>query len=193
MPTEPVSPKPIARPCAAAASVTSRAVRPVSAHAVRCSGSISMAFMSRRSITIPPSVTPWPRPLWPPLRTASSMPVSRARFDHVLHVGRIRHPDDDGRPAIDPTGDDGACLVVVRVVRRDEPAPDGGPQLRNGQGRRRRCRHEGLLGSRRRCAQRMMVRPLRLSRHQELIGRGTDEFRIPNGSQLAIPPPEKDR
>src|SRR5829696_6478216 len=78
IPTEPVSPKPVASPWAAAAVVYSPAVRPVSAHAVRLSASISSARICARSSTIPPSDTPWPAPLWPPLRTASSAPVSRA-------------------------------------------------------------------------------------------------------------------
>src|SRR5829696_3929519 len=78
IPTEPVSPKPVASPWAAAAVVYSPAVRPVSAHAVRLSASISSARICARSSTIPPSDTPWPAPLWPPLRTASSATVSRA-------------------------------------------------------------------------------------------------------------------
>jgi hypothetical protein len=78
MPTDPVSPKPVASPCSAAAAVYAPAVRPAPAHAVRCSTSISSEFSSATSSTIPPSDTPWPAPLWPPLRTASSAPVSRA-------------------------------------------------------------------------------------------------------------------
>ena len=34
--------------------------------------------MAERSSTIPPSEALWPAGLWPPLRTASSVPVSRA-------------------------------------------------------------------------------------------------------------------
>ena len=78
MPTEPVSPKPVARPCSPAAFVYSPAVSPVSAHAVRPSASMSSAFIADRSRTMPPSETPKPGPLWPPLRTASSLPESRA-------------------------------------------------------------------------------------------------------------------
>ena len=51
---------------------------PVSAQAVRRSGSISSARIAERSSTIPPSETPWPAGLWPPPRTASSSPLSRA-------------------------------------------------------------------------------------------------------------------
>ena len=80
MPTEPVSPKPVASPWAAAAVEYAAAVIPVCAHAVRPATSMSIARMSERSSTTPPSVVPWPAPLWPPLRTASSTPVSRARL-----------------------------------------------------------------------------------------------------------------
>jgi len=58
--------------------VYSPAVNPDSAQAVRPSTSISKAFISERSRTMPPSETLWPGMLWPPLRTASSTPVSRA-------------------------------------------------------------------------------------------------------------------
>ncbi len=58
--------------------MSSPAVRPASAQAVRPSRSTSILFMAERSSTIPPSVVPWPAPLCPPLRTASSRPVSRA-------------------------------------------------------------------------------------------------------------------
>ncbi len=57
MPTEPVSPKPVARPWAPVAVVYSTAVNPVSAHAVRPSTSICSSFMSERSSTMPPSET----------------------------------------------------------------------------------------------------------------------------------------
>ena len=75
---EPVSPNPTPRPYALAAALNSTAVSPVWAHTVRPSTSMSNARRSDRSITIPPSVTPWPGMLWPPLRTASSIPASRA-------------------------------------------------------------------------------------------------------------------
>jgi hypothetical protein len=54
------------------------AVSPVWAQALRWSGSMSSARRSPRSSTIPPSVVLCPTPLCPPLRTASSTPVSRA-------------------------------------------------------------------------------------------------------------------
>ena len=78
IPTDPVSPKPTAKPCSANRVVTSPAVRPAPVHAVRASWSISSSLSSVRSSTIPPSLTPWPAAPCPPLRTASSIPVSRA-------------------------------------------------------------------------------------------------------------------
>jgi hypothetical protein len=57
IPTEAVSPKPMASPCRAASVVSSPAVSPFSAQAVRWAVSISSAFRSDRSTTIPPSQT----------------------------------------------------------------------------------------------------------------------------------------
>ena len=48
-----------------------------------------------RSRTIPPSVVLWPAVLWPPLRTASSSPASRAMVT-------IEHPGGVGQRAIAP-------------------------------------------------------------------------------------------
>ena len=78
IPTERVSPKPVASPCSPAATVNAPAVRPAPAQAVRPAASSSNERSAERSITMPPSETPWPAGLWPPLRTASSDPVSRA-------------------------------------------------------------------------------------------------------------------
>ncbi len=78
MPTEPVSPKPVARPCSPTAAVYSPAVMPVWAHAVRFSVSISSAFISRRSSTMAPSPPLSPAVLCPPLRTANGTPSSFA-------------------------------------------------------------------------------------------------------------------
>jgi len=80
MPTEAVSPNPVASPWAAAATEYWPAVRPVWAQAVRRCGSMSRALRSARSSRMPPSVLLWPTVLWPPLRTASSSPPSRARL-----------------------------------------------------------------------------------------------------------------
>jgi hypothetical protein len=77
-PTEPVSPNPVASPCAPAAAVYWPAVRPVCAHAVRASGSMSRPRIADRSSTMPPSLALCPARLCPPLRTASSSPLSRA-------------------------------------------------------------------------------------------------------------------
>ena len=87
MPTEPVSPKGVARPWAAAASVNSIAVRPGCAQAIRASGSMCRPRMSARSRTMPPSTVPWPARLWPPPRTASSSSLSRAK-QIVLETSR---------------------------------------------------------------------------------------------------------
>ena len=78
MPTDAVSPKPTASPCRAASVVSSPAVSPVCAQAVRLPVSISSALSSERSSTIPPSLTLWPALLWPPSRMASSSPRSAA-------------------------------------------------------------------------------------------------------------------
>lgn len=78
IPTDPVSPKPVASWCSAAATEYSPAVRPVSAQAVPPSTSISSAFIAERSRTMPPSEPLCPALLWPPLRTASSLPASAA-------------------------------------------------------------------------------------------------------------------
>ena len=92
IPTDAASPNPVARPWAAAASVYSPAVSPVSAQAVRCPGSMLIPRMSERSRTMPSSQTPWPAALCPPLRTARSSPVSRAsamsRTTSSAFVGR---------------------------------------------------------------------------------------------------------
>ena len=79
MPTEPVSPKPVASPISAAAVVYAPVVSPLPAQAVLAASSISRPSRSRTSMTMPPSIVPWAAPLWPPERTASSSPCSRAR------------------------------------------------------------------------------------------------------------------
>jgi len=60
IPTEPVSPKPIPRPCLLVSLVSSSAVRPGLAQTVRSLTSSSIAFICDRSSTIPPSVVLWP-------------------------------------------------------------------------------------------------------------------------------------
>ena len=75
---------------------------------------------------MPPSETPWPAGLWPPLRTASSVPVCAGEPDDVGDVVRVGGAGDDGRPAVDAGHEDGARLVVAGVLRRDGGALDGG-------------------------------------------------------------------
>ena len=58
IPTDPASPKPVTRPCSPVAFVYSPAVIPVSTQAVFASASMSRAFISDRSTTMPPSVVP---------------------------------------------------------------------------------------------------------------------------------------
>ena len=78
IPTDGESPKPVARPWAAARVVYSPVVRPDPAQAVRPSTSSSNDRSSERSITKPSSITLSPETLCPPLRTDSSRPVRRA-------------------------------------------------------------------------------------------------------------------
>ena len=124
------------------------AVRPASAQTVRPSTSMSIAFISRRSSTIPPSVVLWPAALCPPLRTASSRPVARARPTDRRDIVGAGRPDDDRRAGValherDPR------LVVAGVVRADDGAADGGPQVAiervSGRGGRRGSRGAVLL------------------------------------------------
>jgi hypothetical protein len=49
--------------------------------------------------------------------------------DDERDLGRVRGPDDDRRPAVDPAVEDGTRLVVPGVVRRDHPTVEGGAQL----------------------------------------------------------------
>ena len=128
MPTEPVSPKPTASPCCAAAVVNSPALRPVSAQAVRLAASICSAFMFLRSRTMPPSLALWPAPLWPPLRTASSSPASRASLTmcatsaasagRTMTAGRLSIPPIITVRALSYSASPGAITSPVSRVRR---------------------------------------------------------------------------
>ena len=132
IPTEPVSPKPVARPCSPTAVEYSAAVRPVSAQAVRPSTSMSSAFMSRRSRTMPPSVVLWPAPLWPPLRTASSRPVSRASaIDAATSSASATRTMTAGR-SVDAADEHGPRRVVVGVPRADDPSGEVSPDVGDG-------------------------------------------------------------
>src|SRR6185436_3557490 len=53
-------------------------VTPPAAHAVRAAGSTNTPFIGVRSITTPSSQVEYPGTLWPPPRTATSRPLSRA-------------------------------------------------------------------------------------------------------------------
>ena len=51
--------------------------------------------------------------------------------DDASDVGRVRGPDDDRRPAVDPAVEDGAGLVVLGVVRRDHSSAKWSIELRD--------------------------------------------------------------
>ena len=143
MPTEPVSPKPIARPCSPTAwSTTSAAVRPVSAQAVRVAGSIVSALHVAQVDTTPPSVVLWPALSWPPLRTTSSRPVSRAKRDHAGHV-RASATRAISPGAVDAAVEDDAVGLVVGVAGRDQPAVEAGRESGSRAGAGRCGRHGG--------------------------------------------------
>jgi len=103
---------------------------PACAQAVRPPGSISTAFISERSRTIPPSEVPNPARLWPPLRTASSAPVSRARLTvretsdasatRTIAAGRRSNPVKKTRRASSYPGSSGAITLPFRLARRLE-------------------------------------------------------------------------
>ena len=73
---------------------TRRRSGPVSAQAVRRSASISSARSAERSSTMPPSETPWPAGLWPPLRTASSRAGLAGEGDDAGDVVGVGDADD---------------------------------------------------------------------------------------------------
>ena len=72
-----------------------------------------------------------PATLWPPLRTASSRPVSAAKADRPGHVGRVGRVDDEGRPAVEAGVVDPARRVVARVTGQDDGAVQGGGERRD--------------------------------------------------------------
>ena len=81
-PATPVSetlPVGVARPKACVARSTSPSSAPGLTRAVRARGSTSTVRWAERSTTTPPSHTALPATLWPPLRTASGRPCSRAK------------------------------------------------------------------------------------------------------------------
>src|SRR5919108_304757 len=102
-PTEGESPKPVARPWAAAWIVYSPAASPAPAQAVRPSASSSIDRSSERSITTPSSTTLSPETLWPPLRTDSSIPVRRAKaIVAATSAGLVTRTIAAGRRSIPP-------------------------------------------------------------------------------------------
>ncbi len=131
MPTEAVSPKPVARPCSPAAFVYSPAVSPVSAHAVRSSASMSSAFIAERSRTIPPSETPNARP------AVAAAPDGQldARVARERHDGRdlrgVDGPNDDRRPPVDVAGEHRPRVVVAAVLGGDHLAAEILAELRD--------------------------------------------------------------
>src|SRR5665648_808962 len=58
---------------------------------VASAGSTSMAFMLRRSRTIPSSTVEWPGSEWPPPRTARARPCSRAWRIAATTSGAAEH------------------------------------------------------------------------------------------------------
>jgi hypothetical protein len=93
---------------------------------------MSIAVMSRRSMTSPPSAVLWPAPLCPPLRTASGQAGVAGESDRARYIGVVDRPDDDGRPRIGAAEHDGAGTVIPLVGRADHAAVDLGLQLRQG-------------------------------------------------------------
>src|SRR5690606_7952415 len=126
MPTDAVSPNPVASPCALAATVYSPAVSPASAHAVLPAASISSRFCAERSSTIPPSID----------HTVARHAVAAAahgqrntrlarHLDDARDVCRVHRPRDRGRPAVVTVVVERARGVVLRVAGRDHLARDG--------------------------------------------------------------------
>src|SRR5438132_11538490 len=88
------------------------------------------ARMSRRSITIPPSATQSPDQLWPPLRTARSSPVSRAKAITAA-TSLESTTDDECGPTVDTSNEDLARVVIFRVARLDHASFDLAAKLPN--------------------------------------------------------------
>ena len=95
---------------------------------------------------MPPSVVLWAAALCPPLRTASSSPVSFATaMTRATSEASATRTITAGM-AIHATHDDGAGSVVVGVAGPDDPTGDVGAKLRDEVGwTGRRSLHDGLL------------------------------------------------
>jgi hypothetical protein len=66
-------------------------VTPPPARTVCAPGSTRTSLISERSITSPPSQTALPATLWPPPRTASSRPCSRAKLTELMTSATPTH------------------------------------------------------------------------------------------------------
>ena len=116
IPTDPVSPNPIASPCSPTAFETSEAVRPGSAQAVFATGSTSIARSFRRSRTIPPSVEPVARAAVaaaPDRELGAGLARDRQDAADVLHPGDL---DDHRGVDVDPAHDDGPRRFVASIA-----------------------------------------------------------------------------
>ena len=122
MPTEPVSPKPVARPCSPAAVVYSPAVSPVSAQAVRPSTSMSSARMSRQVEHHPALGYAVARGAVTAAADGQLQPALAGERDRVRHVVGVGRAHDQRGTAVDRAEEDRARLVVVGVVRADHAA-----------------------------------------------------------------------
>ena len=122
MPTEPVSPKPVARPCSPAAAVYSPAVSPVPAHAVRASTSISRPHP--REVEHDPAfgdaVT---RGAVPAAANGELQPGLARERDHARDVVGVRRPDDRRGPPVDRPVEDGPRARRSRDRRGRRPIP----------------------------------------------------------------------
>ena len=79
-PVAETTPPGVAKPWTCASRSKSPQVAPPWTRARRVLGSTCTAFIVDRSIRMPPSHEPLPAELWPPPRTAVSIPFSRAKF-----------------------------------------------------------------------------------------------------------------
>ena len=77
-------------------------------------------------MTTPSSQVPRPPPLWPPPRIASSRLVITSEADRRGDVVGVRAARDQRRPPVDHRVEDDARLLVVGVLRTDQPAAEVG-------------------------------------------------------------------
>jgi hypothetical protein len=80
-------------------------------------------------MTTPPSLTPWPAGLWPPLRTASSSPRSRANLTTPRDVRRVGDARDRGGPAVHRAREHASRGVVLGIAGGDDLAAEVGGEL----------------------------------------------------------------